>query len=300
MSGKSRRRFGRGNPGSISLHVCAVSCALAWIFAGAGQGRAQAPSRSDSTEFRFVGQVRDLRSGKPVARAVLEIPERHALRVSNDSGFFTFDSMRAGTYHLTAQALGYASTLDSMTIRPGKGALVWLKPQPIVLPDVSVLVRRADYLKKLNRRVKATGYDYTIIGPQELARSPSANLLTVLQAKAAIEFTLCPGQSSAHSMVGPVQSFTPEVDEQDLGTTPACVRHRGRLVRVHVVYNDLGVPGSLMLSNSPRDFYLVQLIPALHLLRLYTFSYIEAMARRGWNPEPICELCGRMGRATGG
>lgn len=282
--------------GRSSLPLLAALFALV-VCLHPGRAGAQVVTRGDSTGFRFRGQVRDVRSGRPIPRALVEISELNALGVADDSGYFSFDHITAGSYHLTAQALGYASIIQRMTVHRGEAALVWLKPQPIVLRNLDVVVREQSLVHKLNQRVRTTGYEYTILGPGQLQRSLAPDLTTLIQARSPVEFTLCSGQSSGHSMVGPVATFRPEVDEQSLGMTPACVRYHGRLEAVNVVYNDLGIPASTILSSSPHNFYLVQLIPDLHLLRLYSRSYVRSLARRGWNPQPICTVCGRMGRS---
>jgi hypothetical protein len=216
----------------------------------------------------LVGRVVDMESGAPIPGAVIEIPGRDALRIADDSGFFAFPGMRPGRLPLAIQALGYASKFDSVTVRAGQAALVRLGARPIVLPDVSVAVRTDSYVARLNYWVKATGFQYAIFGPEELRNSVNESIQSLLQSRTSAFFVLCPG------------------DGTEVFPAP-CMDYHARRGGLRVLFNDLAIAPGTMLYQSPRDFYLMQFIPRLRLLRIYTQEYIEALVRRGWSPQPI-------------
>ena len=222
--------------------------------APAGSAAVGAPADTgavaDAAISTLRGEVRDSATDAPIPGAVVQLPGRDVMVVADDGGRFEIGGLRAGPYALSVQAAGYASSFDSVAVGDGRPAVVRLRPRPIVLPDVGVLLRREAYVDQLNERVKAVGRSYTILGPEQLRSSPASDVEMLVQAHTAW-------------------------------------RVRGS----HVVLNDLTVGSDQLLFRSPRDFYLVQFIPALHLLRLYTRDYLEAMVRRGWHPEPICTVC---------
>jgi len=130
---------------------------------------------------KIEGEVLDDASGMPVADAIVLLPILGAFTITDDFGYFAFESVPVGVYEITAYRTGYQAFQAEAPAVPDEVLVLKLAPSPIVLPGVTVEAQSAEEL--MNQRF---GRESDFISRQEVAEAGerTSQILEVIRSKA--------------------------------------------------------------------------------------------------------------------
>lgn len=128
-------------------------------------------------------------------------------------------------------------------------------------------------MERLASRRRSLGHTVRAYGRQELLLSAAPTLESFLRSRTGTLLVPCP--------------FSSQEERK-------CVILRGaRPMNLRVFVDDVFLPGGAewLASFGPEDIYHVEVYPSLGMVRLYTPSFIEMLARSGRSLPPICIVC---------
>ncbi|HZI73852.1 MAG TPA: TonB-dependent receptor [Gemmatimonadales bacterium] len=93
---------------------------------------------TQGTQAQIAGVVRDAETGRPVAEAVVDLPDLDRLVVTDSLGRYRFSDLSPGPQHLTVRRIGYAPrTLHALVPSDGRLQIdIALHPVPVRLPNL--------------------------------------------------------------------------------------------------------------------------------------------------------------------
>lgn len=216
---------------------------------GEGQeaGRRDADDR-ESAMIRVEGEVLDDATGLPVADVVVILPALGAARLSDEFGYFAFESVPQGVHGITAYHVAYAAFAAAAPIQPDEVLVLRLSPSPIPLPGVEV-----EALSDEQQTAWRSGRSSDVISRQEVAEAAERTnqLLEVMRTKAPPRLQIRQ-QGGRGGITFCIQSSrrAPSVQElRDMGTgcRPLLVAMDGVVVYAPPLASELAAiePGSL-------------------------------------------------------
>lgn len=177
-----RRPFRFALHGAVALRV-AVALSLGSVVvpldlhAGAQDAAEAQPAALISVE----GEVLDDATGLPVADVVVLLPGLGVARLSDEFGYFAFESVPQGVYEITAYHLAYTALEAETPFLPDEVLVLRLSPSPIPLPGVDVEAQSED-----QRTAWRSGRSSDVISRQDVAEGGERTnqLLEVMRTKA--------------------------------------------------------------------------------------------------------------------
>lgn len=168
----SRRRPGR----FALLLATALARALAPVGADAQDADARPPVLP-----KVEGEVLDDVSGLPVADVVVLLPKLGMAQLSDEFGYFAFESVPAGVHDFTAFHLAYVAFEAQAPVAPDEVLVLRLSPNPIPLPGVDV-----EALSDDQRTAWRSGRASDVISRHDMAEAGerTSQLLEVIRTKA--------------------------------------------------------------------------------------------------------------------
>lgn len=200
------------------------------------------------------GVVLDAVTGAGLPWAALWL-RGHARASADERGAFRFPRVRAGSYLLLVERLGYESVWVPVRVStPAEPLVVRLEPDPVLLEGIGVVIDR--FRSRRNayaRMVRAFGED-------RLGRSAAPDVVTFLRWEGGLALVPC--------------------DRGTMGL--ACVVRRGRTVQPRVYLDETPLICGLdvLASYHPSELYLIE-----HYwgnppqIRAYTRGFVERQAR---------------------
>ena len=212
--------------------------------------QSEPPARD--TLITLVGAVVDAQSGAPIEGAVVRIDSGGRAVMTDSSGRFSYPEVAPGSVTIGVEQIGYQVAVHTRWAEPGALVRIGLKPDPLVLETLPVVVdriRRRRYSKGI--RVDALHRDD--FPPQ------SMQLLSAVRSRGGLWLTPC-----RHA------------------ATYWCVYRRGRVISPSVWINDrysfMGLDELEFYRTS--DIYVVEIYRAGAAVRVYTDHYMQRQARR--------------------
>ncbi|HEU0015249.1 MAG TPA: carboxypeptidase-like regulatory domain-containing protein [Longimicrobium sp.] len=207
------------------------------------------------------GQVLDTDSGQPIAGAIVEVGERGGPHAITDAeGRFTF-RVRAGERALTAHALGYEMAVSAIDFTGQTMELdVGLKPQPVVLDAVTVVVDRFEH------RRRAVAVSSRVMDVRQIAGAAAMNAFDLLETRLSVHALPCPGSVRAN-----------------------CVRARGSVVAPTIYVDEARFMGDLdaLRSFDTSEVYRIEVYSGGSHIRVYTRWYMNIAAKSRLRPMPL-------------
>lgn len=157
---------------------------LAVPLAGAHVQETSEAGAQDATAqgvVKIEGEVLDDANGMPVPDAIVLLPTLGAVAISDDFGYFAFESVPVGVYEITAYRTGYQAFQAQAPAVPDEVLVLKLAPNPIVLPGVTVEAQSAE--EQINQRFGRTS---DFISRQDVAEAGerTSQILEVIRSKA--------------------------------------------------------------------------------------------------------------------
>ena len=252
--------------GALGLALCAAA-----VPAGGGDAlRAQVGAEP----VTFAGQVVDTYLGEPVAGAIVRLagtvrPDGSAIAgVTDAQGRFSIDRVPPGRSSVLVARIGYAELAQVLDIQAGQFVEVAVIPKPLVLDGIEV------YVDRLQSRLRGLPYTANVFDEVALKLSPALNVAQYLDSQPGFEFVPCFGGS-------PTGIYTQRRD---------CIRTRGATPqRPRIFIDDAPAIGGVReLATLPTtEMYRVEVIRGCAQIRVYTHSYVEGTASRGYPLLPI-------------
>jgi hypothetical protein len=212
----------------------------------------QQPAPSQQTaRIRVTGQIIDESTKAPVATAVVRLERVSRAVVTDTLGRFVLDPIPSGKHRLEAARIGYITAVADVDLSEGDTLIVEMQPQPVVLEAVTAI---ADRLKARRNRtpVAVRAYDLRTLADY------AGNLKQFLQSRGAF-FAPCPRGRAAF--------FADD-----------CASVRGRTVPV-TLYVDESRFGGPLDTYYPQEFELVEYYPSHAMVRVYTRTFLERVAK---------------------
>lgn len=127
------------------------------------------------------GEVLDDVSGLPVADVVVLLPKLGMAQLSDEFGYFAFESVPVGVHDFTAFHLAYVAFEAQAPVAPDEVLVLRLSPNPIPLPGVDV-----EALSDDQRTAWRSGRASDVISRQDVAEAGerTSQLLEVIRTKA--------------------------------------------------------------------------------------------------------------------
>lgn len=109
-----------------------------------GQQTASTVFQTPGATGRIEGRIRDAVTGEPLYAATIRLPDLQVVGMANDTGYFQFVDLPAGTYALRVSYFGYREQmLDAVEVIPGKTTLVTAALEPELQAFTEVVVTAA-------------------------------------------------------------------------------------------------------------------------------------------------------------
>lgn len=157
-----------------------VALLVAWALAPGGAA-AQDTDVRQPVRHKVEGEVLDDVSGLPVADVVVFLPKLGMAQLSDEFGYFAFESVPAGVHDFTAFHLAYVAFEAQAPVVPDEVLVLRLSPNPIPLPGVDV-----EALSDEQRTAWRSGRASDVISRQDVAEAAerTSQLLEVFRTKA--------------------------------------------------------------------------------------------------------------------
>ena len=247
---------------------------LAASLAG-GLGLSGVANAQVGSPVTFRGQVTDTYWGAPVPGAIVRVTGTLRANGSaiagftDDEGRFSIEDVPAGPGRVLVTRIGYADLVQVLDIQEGQFVEVVVLPKPVVLEGIEV------YVDRLQTRLRALPYTANVFDETALKLSPTLNVADYLDSQPGFEFVPCFAGGS------PTGVYTRRRD---------CIRTRGTTPqRPRIFINDAPAMGGVReLATLPTmGMYRVEVIRGCGQIRVYTSSYVEGTASRGYPLLPI-------------
>ena len=215
------------------------------------------------THVPIHGIVYDATTGAAVAGAAIVVAEEERGVLSDSLGIFRLDSVATGPQLLITSQFGYEKQAVLINLHSDfQGQLeLALAPQPILLDGVTAVVDNIETMDRRLRFRRRAGAGLSRAYDQEqLLRSGAGTALDFLNRETLVRTAPCPpGELAAN-----------------------CVIRRGRLVNPAVYVNEIPAFGGLddLAFYANTDIYLLEVLSGGSEVRVYTYAFMERMARR--------------------
>jgi hypothetical protein len=212
----------------------------------------QQPAPTQQTaRIRVTGRVIDESTETPVATAVVRLERVSRPVVTDTLGRFILDGIPSGKHRLEAERIGYVTAITDVELSQGDTLIIEMQPQPVILEAITAL---ADRLKARRNRtpIAVRAYDLRTLVDY------GGNLRQFLQSRGAF-FTPCPR--------GRAGLFAYD-----------CAAVRGQTVPV-TMYLDEGRTAGPLDTFYPQEFELVEYYPSRAMVRVYTRTFLERVAK---------------------
>jgi len=246
---------------------------LAAVIGGCAAGLV-GPPRPVAAQERFTveGYVVDADSKQPIIAGVVELQELKRRVFTDSLGFFAFPGVIPGHYTLTAGSLGYSTVTEAADFQQGFTAFMLIPPRPIMLAALEVTYQRVD------ARRRASGFSSDAFGVKTLASVPETTLDDFLKTYANVQLIPCP--SGIDQATGPA-------GERE------CMLARGVAMPAKVYLDENPSAGGTSVIESYRtgEVARVEVYRGLSMIRIYTRSFLERVARGKAYIDPVCLVC---------
>ena len=242
----------------MRIRWTAITCATAL----AAVVTTAAPAAAQSATVK--GQVVDTRSGQPVPHAAVYVNDTRTAVVADAQGRFEVRHIRPGSRAIWADAPGYTMDLSLVEVtESGAEVTLRMESDPVRLATLQVTTSRFDR--------RANGYAGTVrvFRQEDLATMWYGNVFQMLESRARVRSTLCPGHSSFGRL--------------------SCVYTRGSAAQSRLVVDETPWLGDV---NDMRDFQLadvarVEIFGGGREIRVYTRQFMDWASQRPFVPTPL-------------
>lgn len=264
-----------GRPSAGYRITLPVRFALALVGVAAPAAVAGIAEAQVGPTVTFSGQVTDTYWGAPVPGAIVRVTGKLRANGSaiaaftDDEGRFSIEEVPVGPARVLVSRIGYADLVQVLDIQEGQFVDVVVIPKPVVLEGIEV------YVDRLQTRLRALPFAASVFEETALKLSPTLNVADYLDSQPGFEFVPC--------FVGgsPTGLYTQRRD---------CMRTRGTTPqRPRIFIDDAPAMGGVReLATLPTfEMYRVEVIRGCGQIRVYTSSFVEGRASRGFPLLPI-------------
>ncbi len=244
------------------LASAAATLAVAAVPAAAQIPPPPPPPPPDAGVAMVTGQVLDAKTGLPIQGARVELGQQHVKRAVTDSqGRYTIRGVLNGIHPASARFLGYQADDQSITVpRSGMVELVFrLQPDPFVLEGITVTADR------FAARRRAAAVASRALDRTHFQHAIAQDAAAAIRERAGLSITGCPAGRGE------------------------CVVVRGAPTRVQVYVDEAISPTGLQALEvmDPQEIYMVEVYRGGAMIRVYTITFMEHAAKRGYLPEPL-------------
>lgn len=209
--------------GGQFLHTCRMTsvrprvAVLRAVAIGSPLCVALAPAPTTCVQPKVEGEVLSSVTGLPIGGVLIVFPDLGLAGLSDDFGYFTFESVPSGLHEIAAYRSGYTALIGEALAGRGDVLELHMSPSPIPLPGINVEV-----VSEQERQARLRGRAADLISRADVAEAGerTSQILDVIRAKAPPRL-----QIRQHGGVGGIvfciQSSrrTPSVQElRELGT----------------------------------------------------------------------------------
>jgi hypothetical protein len=208
------------------------------------------------------GVVVDDATGEPLPAASVRVPAARASAVTDARGRFVLPRLAPGTYGAMVSRLGYAPRAEIWTVDAGGAERqVRLHPDAVQLAALRVEVRR------LERRLRATGWSARAWGHDALATSAEPNAELFVRDAAGVTPVPC-GMLST-------------------GGSRECMRVRGTPMRPCVILDETPSSFGELSMYRPAELYRVEIYRGGAAVVVYSTPFAERLMRSRWTLAPV-------------
>lgn len=221
---------------------------------------AQDPPPDSPGSFTFRGNVVDYLTDGPIEHAFVELVELNRVAVTDANGYFQFTDLFPGRYTIATSGFGYEPNREPSDVPFGAVLVVRLNPAPVDVAGLEVEVARVIRqieLRRLATPVPSSGYDGKI-----LSNTVDNDL---------VEFVS--------------ERTTLDIVEDSFGLPVA--RFRNRVSRLRVCLDEVPVGAGFLQNLQPHQLGRVEVFESMRMVRLYTNTFLEQAAERGFQLRPI-------------
>ena len=242
------------------LAAFVLACVPFLALGAVGALSAQGPPQPE-TGFVAVGRVVDESDGTPLVAALVTLNGAEWGVLTDERGNFPIELADSGTVRFEVSLIGYADLVWEGEIEPGVNVTIELKPQPILLEGLEIVVDR------FRSRRKATATTVRAFEREDLAFAHQGTVLELIESRVLTFPTPCPG------------SFM----------NSTCLRIRGRAVEPTVYLDEMPLPGGLDYLSvvAPQELEMLEIFGRGRHIRAYTARYMERAAKIRLFPIPI-------------
>ncbi len=221
---------------------------------------AQAPPPDGFGAFTFRGNVVDYLTEGPIEHAFVELVELKRVAVTDANGYFEFTDLLPDRYTIVTTGFGYEPNREPSDVPFGAVLVVRLNPAPVDVAGLEVeverVVRRIE-MRRLATPVPSSGFDREILN-----RTVDNDL---------VEFVS--------------ERTTLDIVENSFGLPVA--RFRNRVSRLRVCLDEVPVGAGFLQNLQPHELGRVEVFESARMVRLYTNSFLEQAAERGFQLRPV-------------
>lgn len=202
------------------------------------------------------GRVVDAGTGEGLPYAMVSAAAGEPHVIADSTGAFLFPGLPRGVQNLTAAQLGYARLMLPVPVAEGAEPVEFrLVPDPVAVAGIEVMGDR------FRSRRNALPVASRAFDRSRLESSPARDVLDFLQSEGTLSPQACPGPGQRERMY--------------------CFYRRGQVVQPQVYLDEaLLAEGMVQLDGYLlTDFYLLEVIGGGTMIRAYTKSFLDRLAR---------------------
>jgi hypothetical protein len=220
--------------------MIALAAALAF---GGGMGLPGGEARADSVTMH--GRVTDVRTGSPVAFAAVRAPQVGRTAVTDAQGRFVLRDLPEGPLMIEVSSLGYESRDLILRAREGERVEIELLPEPVVLEGIVAAIDR------FGERTRRIPYNVYAWGEADLAAFGRPSITAFLDDQ---QWVFC--------------------DDEVCDTVV-----QGRRRQPFLYIDEIVRPWRDLQTYKTDDLYRIEFIRNCPMVRVYTKTYMERVAR---------------------
>jgi hypothetical protein len=230
------------------------------LFLCAGTAAAHAQART----LTLTGEVRDVATGEPIERAVVELTNLRRRTTTDAAGRFTLERIPPGEHTWHVRGTGYVAWEETFPVEADGDFVVGLMANVVQLDPLRVTVHRREAALELRRNT--SGMSVRSFDETALRRSAHATVALFLHDNSVLRTVPC-SRSTMQSL-----------QNMDMGRpSDGCVIARGNIVSVSVFIDEQRVSDGLsaLFGYSPHEIHSVEVYEGGRMVRVYTRWFVD-------------------------
>jgi len=230
-----------------------------------------AQATADATERLVLrGTIVDGVTGEPLHGAFIAPLGSETGYLTHENGTFALPVLPQSDYYLYAELIGYETYRFEISGPDPEVFVVTLRPNPIELEGIRVLVDRFE------RRRKGVAVQVRSLSREDLVSAPITDVVDYMGSRFGIFASYCGGGTSGGAF----------------GTSSDCVYRRGRLVQPRVYIDEIPAFGGLdeLREYRPQDLYTLEVYDRGTTILAYTHHFVDRVLKGGRHLMPLAFL----------